>query len=119
MQITVWEVSGTFKVQGNKIPKQMQYNYYNMQYNMQNTEIVCMLDNMQYMQNNMSIHKCICRICILCIGNKYEKYLNIMSDVHNSFCHAPRGEPSSSPRHEGAGHPSTLGGGVLFKAASV
>ena len=50
MQITVWEVSGTFKVQGNKIPKQMQYN---MQYNMQNTEIVCMLDNMQYMQNNM------------------------------------------------------------------
>ena len=36
-----------------------------------------------------------------------------------SFCHAPRGEPSSSPRHEGAGPPSTLGGGVLSKAAGV
>ena len=30
-----------------------------------------------------------------------------------SFCHAPRGEPSSSPRHEGDGPPSTLGGGGL------
>ena len=36
-----------------------------------------------------------------------------------SFCHAPQGEPSSSPRHEGAGPPSTLGGGVLSKAAGV
>ena len=29
------------------------------------------------------------------------------------FRHAPRGEPSSSPRHEGAAPPSTLGGGGL------
>jgi len=30
-----------------------------------------------------------------------------------SFRHAPRREPNSSPRHEGAGPPSTLGGGGL------
>ena len=30
-----------------------------------------------------------------------------------SFRHAPRREPNSSPRHEGAGPPSTLGRGGL------
>ncbi len=35
------------------------------------------------------------------------------------FRHAPRREPNSSPRHEGAGPPSTLGGGGLVKAADV
>ncbi len=30
-----------------------------------------------------------------------------------SFRHAPRREPNSSPRHEGAGPSSTLGGGGL------
>ena len=32
-----------------------------------------------------------------------------------SFRHAPRGKPSSSPRHEGAGPPPTLGGSSCLK----
>ncbi len=32
------------------------------------------------------------------------------------FRHAPRREPNSSPRHEGACPSSTLGGGVLSKS---
>ena len=36
-----------------------------------------------------------------------------MLENRTSFRHAPRREPNSSPRHEGAGPPSTLGGGGL------
>ena len=45
--------------------------------------------------------------------------INIVDAHFHLFRHAPRGEPSSSPRHKGAGPPSTLGGGVVSKAAGV
>jgi hypothetical protein len=44
-------------------------------------------------------------------------YHGISSDMYkiSSFRHAPQRKPNSSPRHEGACPPSTLGGGVLSK----
>ncbi len=39
--------------------------------------------------------------------------------VHPSFRHAPLRGPSSSPRHEGAGHPPTLGGKGAHEAQFV
>ena len=52
------------------------------------------------------------------ITDYYGNYLRgfarkITANKYYSFCHAPRREPNSSPRHEDAGLPSTLEGGGL------
>ena len=41
------------------------------------------------------------------------------ASCHLHFATPPEGEPSSSPRYEGAGPPYPLGGGVLSKAEGL